>query len=198
MFNFKYCVTFAWITSRCRFRDSSFFCKPLFSAAYEPLKLMQTVMAKTNEICLRYLDNSMLCSLPSPGVPHNVVSVCAAKNKRRRMEDRHVVIHDLNTMFNIQVNRKIRNKTVNKAVWCFRKLVRPVIMQYLTVMQVMMPQPTVRLICTSSWPKTNTSLLIQNKLYLMPFVKLTLYLLTNVTSRFVHIKIKGENLIFVL
>ncbi|XP_044271557.1 proteoglycan 4-like [Tribolium madens] len=70
--------------------------------AYEPLKLMQTVMAKTNEICLRYLDNSMLCSLPPPGQPHNIVSVCAAKNKRRRMEDRHVVVHDLNTMFNLQ------------------------------------------------------------------------------------------------
>nr|XP_008196003.1 PREDICTED: 205 kDa microtubule-associated protein [Tribolium castaneum] len=70
--------------------------------AYEPLKLMQTVMAKTNEVCLRYLDNSMLCSLPPPGQPHNITSVCAAKNKRRRMEDRHVVVPDLNTMFNLQ------------------------------------------------------------------------------------------------
>ncbi|KAK9707693.1 Protein phosphatase 2C [Popillia japonica] len=70
--------------------------------AYEPLKLMQCVMAKTNEVCLRYLDNSMLCSLPSPGPPYNIVSVYALKNLRRKMEDRHVVIHDLNTMFNIQ------------------------------------------------------------------------------------------------
>ncbi|XP_023311982.1 mucin-2 isoform X3 [Anoplophora glabripennis] len=70
--------------------------------AYEPLKLMQTVMAKTNEVCLRYLDNSMLCSLPSPGTPYFPTSVYAVKNSRRRMEDRHVVIHDLNTMFNIQ------------------------------------------------------------------------------------------------
>lgn len=75
----------------------------VFFAAYEPLKLMQTVMAKTNEVCLRYLDNSMLCSLPAPGPPNNIVSVCAVKNRRRCMEDRHVVIHDLNTMFNIQV-----------------------------------------------------------------------------------------------
>ncbi|CAG9831162.1 unnamed protein product, partial [Diabrotica balteata] len=72
--------------------------------AYEPLKLMQTVMAKTNEVCLRYLDNSMLCSLPSPdtGTPYCITSVCAIRNTRRRMEDRHVVVHDLNTMFNIQ------------------------------------------------------------------------------------------------
>ncbi|KAF2894096.1 hypothetical protein ILUMI_12071, partial [Ignelater luminosus] len=67
--------------------------------AYEPLKLMQTVMARTNEICLRYLDNSKLCSLPTPGPPYNSISVCAVKNNRRRMEDRHVVIHDLNSLF---------------------------------------------------------------------------------------------------
>ncbi|KAJ8940633.1 hypothetical protein NQ318_020690 [Aromia moschata] len=70
--------------------------------AYEPLKLMQTVMAKTNEVCLRYLDNSMLCSLPSPGGPYFLTSIHAVKNGRRKMEDRHVVIHDLNTMFNVQ------------------------------------------------------------------------------------------------
>ncbi|KAF5307987.1 hypothetical protein FQR65_LT06555 [Abscondita terminalis] len=69
------------------------------SNAYDPLKLMHCVVTKTNEICLRYLDNSKLCSLPSPGPPYNAVSVCAIKNSRRRMEDRHVIIHDLNTLF---------------------------------------------------------------------------------------------------
>lgn len=69
------------------------------SNAYDPLRLMQCVVTKTNEICLRYLDNSKLCSLPSPGAPYNTVSVCAIKNNRRRMEDRHVVIHDLNALF---------------------------------------------------------------------------------------------------
>ncbi|CAH1966460.1 unnamed protein product [Acanthoscelides obtectus] len=72
--------------------------------AYEPLKLMQSVMAKTNEVCLRYLDNSMLCSLPSPNDSpvFYPTSTCAFKNCKRKMEDRHVVIHDLNTMLNIQ------------------------------------------------------------------------------------------------
>jgi protein phosphatase 1E len=78
--------------------------------AYEPLKLMQTVMAITNDICQKYLDNNMLYSLPSPGWPHHIVSVFAAKNKRRRMEDRHVVVHDLNTMFNIQVIRRKKTR----------------------------------------------------------------------------------------
>lgn len=68
---------------------------------------MQTVMAKTNEICARYLDNSVLCSLPSPGPPNFKVSVYAARNSRKKMEDRHVVVHDLNTIFNIQVQFEI-------------------------------------------------------------------------------------------
>lgn len=75
----------------------------VFFVAYEPLKLMQTVMAKIIEVCLRYLDNSMLCSLPSSSNTYFATSVCAVRNGRRRMEDRHVVIHDLNTMFNNQV-----------------------------------------------------------------------------------------------
>lgn len=71
--------------------------------AYEPLKLMKSVVAKTNEILQRYLDNSKLCSLPSPcGRSYSVTSVFATKNLRRTMEDRHVVIHDLNTLFNVQ------------------------------------------------------------------------------------------------
>jgi hypothetical protein len=73
-------------------------------------------------------------------------------------------------------------------LFCFyRKRVRPVIMQYLTVMLVMMPRPTVRPIYTNFWLKASILLLIQNKLYTMPFVKLTLYLSINVTLRFVDV-----------
>lgn len=72
---------------------------------YEPLKLMQSVMGKTNEILQRYLDNSKLCSLPSPsGRSYSITSAYAIKNCRRSMEDRHVVIHDLNTIFNKPVS----------------------------------------------------------------------------------------------
>lgn len=46
----------------------------------------------------------MLCSLPSSGSAYFATSVCAVRNGRRKMEDRHVVIHDLNTLFNIQVS----------------------------------------------------------------------------------------------
>ncbi|XP_046484325.1 uncharacterized protein [Neodiprion pinetum] len=76
-----------------RFQDNTF----------APLRLMQVVIGKVNEICLRYLENSRLALLPPPpSTPIPLVSRCAIKNSRRKMEDRHVVIHDLHTIFSIQ------------------------------------------------------------------------------------------------
>ncbi|KAJ9582388.1 hypothetical protein L9F63_003241, partial [Diploptera punctata] len=68
---------------------------------YQPLKLMQVVTGKVNEVCLRYHDNGKLASLPppSPGPP---ISSCAIKNTRRRMEDRHVIIEDFHGVFSVQ------------------------------------------------------------------------------------------------
>lgn len=80
---------------------------------------MQTVVAKTNEVCLRYMENSMLCSLPPPGPPYNVTTLCAVKNGRRQMEDRHVIIHDLNTMFNIQVKYYFIIFVIILVFYCF-------------------------------------------------------------------------------
>ncbi|XP_020282123.1 uncharacterized protein LOC109853937 [Pseudomyrmex gracilis] len=69
---------------------------------YAPLKLMQAVTNEVNEICRRYLDNSRLALLPPPSPLTPQVAVGAIRNLRRKMEDRHVVIHDLHTVFNIQ------------------------------------------------------------------------------------------------
>lgn len=68
---------------------------------YQPLKLMQVVTGKVNEVCLRYRDNGKLATLPPPslGPP---ISSCAIKNSRRCMEDRHVIIEDFHTVFGIQ------------------------------------------------------------------------------------------------
>ncbi|XP_039308798.1 uncharacterized protein LOC105201938 isoform X2 [Solenopsis invicta] len=68
---------------------------------YAPLKLMQAVTNEVNEICRRYLDNSRLALLPPPSSTPQV-TVGATRNARRKMEDRHMILHDLNTMFNIQ------------------------------------------------------------------------------------------------
>ncbi|XP_023247445.1 uncharacterized protein LOC106644544 isoform X2 [Copidosoma floridanum] len=70
---------------------------------FSSLKLMQAVTNKVNEICQRYLDNSRLALLPPPpSTPLPLTSSWAIKNKRRKMEDRSVVLHDLHTMFSIK------------------------------------------------------------------------------------------------
>jgi len=68
---------------------------------YKPLKLMRVVTGKVNEVCLRYRDNGKLATLPQPS-PGPPISSCAIKNSRRRMEDRHVIIEDFHTVFDIQ------------------------------------------------------------------------------------------------
>ncbi|XP_024944588.1 mucin-17 isoform X2 [Cephus cinctus] len=63
---------------------------------------MQAVTSKVNEICSRYLDNSRLALLPPPpSTPMPRVSAYCIKNCRRKMEDRHVVLHDLHIIFSI-------------------------------------------------------------------------------------------------
>nr|CAD7461766.1 unnamed protein product [Timema tahoe] len=71
------------------------------SNSYQPLKLMQVVTRKVNEVCLRYIDDGQVSTLPPPKL-ECPISACAVKNTRRRMEDRHVIIEDFHTLFNIQ------------------------------------------------------------------------------------------------
>ncbi|CAG2059857.1 unnamed protein product, partial [Timema podura] len=72
------------------------------SNSYQPLKLMQVVTRKVNEVCLRYIDDGQVSTLPPPKL-ECPISACAVKNTRRRMEDRHVIIEDFHTLFNIQL-----------------------------------------------------------------------------------------------
>ncbi|XP_071450814.1 uncharacterized protein [Hetaerina americana] len=76
---------------------------------YDPLRLMHAVVAKVRTVCEQYLlelesglpSGAALPPLqpPLPGPPF--VSTFAIKNHRRRMEDRHVAIEDLNALFGI-------------------------------------------------------------------------------------------------
>ncbi|KAJ1531983.1 hypothetical protein ONE63_000619 [Megalurothrips usitatus] len=61
-----------------------------------------------NEICLQYCgkDNPALRLLPAPpSIPIPVISTCAIRNSRRRMENRHAIVEDLDTIFNISTSR---------------------------------------------------------------------------------------------
>ncbi|XP_045785307.1 titin-like isoform X2 [Maniola jurtina] len=72
---------------------------------YIALRLMQAVTARVNDVCLRYLDNARLDTLPPPPPQslkeYKTVS-SATKNSRRVMEDRHVEIANLEALFGIE------------------------------------------------------------------------------------------------
>ncbi|XP_066996161.1 protein phosphatase 1E [Anabrus simplex] len=86
------------IKSICKGQPSAFRTQ---DNSYQPLKLMQAVTRKVNEVCLRYRDNGCMSTLPPP-TPGPPISTCAIKNVRRRMEDRHVIIEDFHGVFNIE------------------------------------------------------------------------------------------------
>ena len=68
---------------------------------------MQVATRKLVEVCSRYKDNAMLDGLPPPPPSGTLlaapVSSYAIKNLRKKMEDRHIAIQDLHSIFNIKV-----------------------------------------------------------------------------------------------
>ncbi|XP_022120420.2 uncharacterized protein LOC110996858 [Pieris rapae] len=73
-------------------------------SAYKAISLMQAVIARVNAVCMRYLDNSRLDTLPPPPrTQKEFLTVSAAlRNSRRVMEDRHVEIGNLEALFDIE------------------------------------------------------------------------------------------------
>ena len=93
---------------------------------YEPVKLMQLVTSKINNVCFEFLNNqkfeSLCTELSFSNRPLHPVSVHAIRNGRRKMEDRHVVIQDLNTICSIRVNKrtmssKVKSHFIKYFVW---------------------------------------------------------------------------------
>jgi hypothetical protein len=71
--------------------------------AFKSMNLLQNVTSTVNEVCKRLRSESAASTTGSARAVANgrVVpsSVHAIKNGRRKMEDRHVVMHDLNLIF---------------------------------------------------------------------------------------------------
>lgn len=60
------------------------------------MTLIQNVTATVNEVCRRLKSEDKPAVKSSRLVPH---SVHAVKNGRRKMEDRHVIVHDVNVIY---------------------------------------------------------------------------------------------------
>ena len=76
--------------------------------AYKSLTLLQSVTSTVNEVCKKLkLDEKSFKSVRTGRVIP--CSVHAVKNGRRKMEDRHVTIHDLNAIY--FDNQVLRNNT---------------------------------------------------------------------------------------
>lgn len=77
----------------------------IFITVYEPLKLMQMVAGQVNQVCLRLMDNAELDNLLESygNKPAPRYAICSVKNRRRGMEDRHICLDDLNSLYEIKV-----------------------------------------------------------------------------------------------
>ncbi|KAK7571996.1 hypothetical protein V9T40_014468 [Parthenolecanium corni] len=68
---------------------------------FTPIPLMQYVIGKIREICQRFVDGKLQYPQPVSDQP-NYLSIFATKNRRRCMEDCHVIISDLNVLFDVK------------------------------------------------------------------------------------------------
>ena len=66
----------------------------------EAVKLARLIFNKLCETCCLWLKDFPYRRRPQP---YYETSIHAIKNMRRKMEDKHIVIPDFNTLFNIQV-----------------------------------------------------------------------------------------------
>lgn len=70
--------------------------------AYDTMKLIQEVTSKAN-LVIQEMQSSLTVAEIEKLPRYNPISHFAIKNGRRKMEDRHVVIHDLNTLYGMNV-----------------------------------------------------------------------------------------------
>nr|XP_053647270.1 protein phosphatase 1E-like [Cherax quadricarinatus] len=71
---------------------------------YDTMKLIQEVTSKANCVIKEMHSNLTVAEVEK--LPrYNPISYFAIKNGRRKMEDRHVVIHDLNTLYGMNYDQ---------------------------------------------------------------------------------------------
>lgn len=73
----------------------------VFFSVLDAYKVCNTVIDFVHETCKQWKDN-----LPELPPPQNLLYSCTyeIKNTRRKMEDRHVSLPDLNSLFSLEVS----------------------------------------------------------------------------------------------
>lgn len=67
----------------------------------ESVKLARLVFNRLFEMCCLWMKELPFRRRPQP---YYETSIHAIKNMRRKMEDKHIIIPDFNTLFNVQVD----------------------------------------------------------------------------------------------
>ena len=75
----------------------------LFFSAIDAHELLKEVISKVQEVCLHLQG-----TLPKFKVPDRSykVSASAIRNRRRKMEDRHIILPDINNLFALKVREE--------------------------------------------------------------------------------------------
>jgi len=73
------------------------------------------VTSTVNEVCRRLKSEEKPTVMSSRLVPH---SVHAVKNGRRKMEDRHVIVHDVNVIYSGHANQVFLSDYSNGLAYC--------------------------------------------------------------------------------
>ena len=98
-----WCVENTAVTSFSRkVKFFLFFSKKISVSGFRSLNLLQNVTSTVNEVCRR------LKSEEKPTVKGSRLIPCsshAVKNGRRKMEDRHVIVHDINAIYSGHANQ---------------------------------------------------------------------------------------------
>lgn len=76
-------------------------CARVCVSEMESVKLAWLVFNRLFEICRQWLKELPYRRRPQP---YYETSIHAIKNMRRKMEDKHVIIPDFNSLFNVQVS----------------------------------------------------------------------------------------------
>ena len=103
------------ITLLIYFNLSVWYCTDLF-VVLDACNLMEHVIDIVDEVCQKW--NKDLPAMPIPTQVHECYHY-EIKNTRRKMEDRHVMLQDMNTLFDLKVNNSMYVYLPVPELWAF-------------------------------------------------------------------------------